>query len=112
MIKESKFCSKFMKKHFNKEPVMTKNNDEYFKSSTELWICVNIYVNDVIKVRYHCHISGKCRGSTHRDINVKSNHKIPVVFYNLQNYDSHLIMEELGKFNLKRNVIPNGVENI
>ena len=39
------------------------------------------------------------------------NHKIPVVFRNLRNYDSHLIMQELlRKFNLKMNVIPNGLE--
>ena len=38
------------------------------------------------------------------------NHKIPVVFHNLKNYDSHLIMQELGKFNFKINVTPNGLE--
>ena len=38
------------------------------------------------------------------------NHKIPIIFHNLKNYDSHLIMQELGKFNLKINVIPNGLE--
>ena len=43
----------------------------------------------------------------HCNINLKLNHKIPVVFHNLKNYDSHLIMQELGKFNLKINVIPN-----
>ena len=43
-------------------------------------------------------------------MNVKLNHIIPVVFYNLKNYDSHLIMQELGKFNLKINVISNGLE--
>ena len=32
------------------------------------------------------------------------------MFYNLKNYDSHLIMQELGKFNLKVNAIPNGLE--
>ena len=31
-------------------------------------------------------------------------------FHNLKNYDSHLIMQEIGKFNLKTNVIPNGLE--
>ena len=48
------------------------------------------------------------RGSAHRDcnINVELNHKIPVVFHNLKKYDSHLIMQEIGKFN----VIPNGLE--
>ena len=46
----------------------------------------------------------------HRDynINVKLNHKIPVVCHNLKNYDSHLIIQELGIFNL--NVIPNRLE--
>ena len=43
-------------------------------------------------------------------INVKLNHKAAVVFYNLKNYDSHIIMHELGKFNLKKNIIPNELE--
>ena len=48
----------------------------------------------------------------HRDCNsnVKLNHKIPVAFHNLNNYDSHLIMQQLGKFILKSNVILNGLE--
>ena len=51
-------------------------------------------------------------GSAQRDcnINVKLNHKIPLVFYNLTNYDSHLIMQELIKFDLKINAVPNGLE--
>ena len=48
----------------------------------------------------------------HRDsnINVKLNNKIPVVFHNLKNYDLHLIMQELGKLNLRINVVTNGLE--
>ena len=42
--------------------------------------------------------------------NVKLNHKIPAVFHKLKNYNSHLIMQELGKFNLKINVIPSRLE--
>ena len=34
----------------------------------------------------------------------------PVVFHNSKNYDSHLSMQELDKFNLKINVIANGLE--
>ena len=70
-----------------------------------------MYDNSV-KVRYHYHITGKYRDSAHRDYNINSrlNHKILVVFYNLKNYDSHLIMQELSKFNLKISVIPNGLE--
>ena len=32
--------------------------------------------------------------------------KIPVVFHNLQNYDSYLTLQEIGKYNFKINVIP------
>ena len=32
-----------------------------------------------------------------------------MVFHNLKNYDSQLIMQKLGKFNFKINVIPNGL---
>ena len=91
---------------------MTKEDNEDFENSNKCWICDNTYVDCDVKVRYHCHITGKYRGSAHIDcnINVKLNHKIPVLFHNLKNYDSHLIMQELGKFNLKINVIHNGLE--
>ena len=57
-------------------------------------------------------MTGKYRRSGHRDcnINVKLNHKIPAVYHNLKNYDSHLIMQELSKFNLKIHVMPNELE--
>ena len=44
------------------------------------------------------------------NINVKLNHKIPVVFHNLKKYDSLLVMQELVKLNLKTNVIPKRLE--
>ena len=101
-----------MKKHFNKELVMTKEDSEDFENSTKCWICDNDCIDNNVKVRDHFHITGKNLGSADRDcnINVKLNHKIPVAFHNLENYDSHLIMRELGKFNLTINVILNGLE--
>ena len=87
---------------------MTKKYNENFKNSTKCWISDNIYFDPDVKVRVPCHITRKYRGSAHRDfdINVKLNHKIPIVFRNLKNYDS----QELGKFNLKIYAIPNGLE--
>ena len=41
MIKESKHCSEVMKKHFNKEFVITKDDDEDFQNSIKYWICDN-----------------------------------------------------------------------
>ena len=112
MIEESKYCSNVMKKHFEKDFVMTKEDNEDFENSAKCWICDNGYIDVDVKVRDHCYITGKYRGSAHRDcnINVSLDHKIPVVFHNLKNYDSYLILQELGKFNLKINVISNGLE--
>ena len=89
---------------------MTKEDYQDFKNCTKCWICDNDYVDTDVKLRDH--ITRKYKGSAHRDcnINLKLNRKIPVVFYNPKNYNSHLIMQETGKFNLKTNVIPNGLE--
>ena len=51
MIKESKCYCDVIKKHFNKELVMTNENDENFKKSTKCWICDNDYVDNDAKVR-------------------------------------------------------------
>ena len=53
MIEESKYCSDMMKKHFKKELVMTKENNENFKNSTKCWICDNDYIDNDVKVRDH-----------------------------------------------------------
>ena len=88
---------------------MTKEDNEDF--ATKCWIYDNVYVDNDVKIGDHCHITGKYRGSSHRDctINVKLNHKISVVFHNLKHCESYLIIQKLGKFNLKKkkNVIPN-----
>ena len=91
---------------------MAKEGNEDFKNSTKCWICDNGYVDNDVKVRAHCHITGKYRGFAHGDCNIspKLNQKVPVVFNNLQIYDSHLIMQKLGKVNLKLDIIPNGLE--
>ena len=105
MIDVSRCCSEVMKKHFNKELVMIQEDNEDFENSTKCWTYDNYYIDGDVKVRDHCHISGKYRGFAHRDcnINVKLNQKNLVVFHKLKKYDSHVIMQELGKFNLKIN---------
>ena len=59
-----------MKKHFNKELVMVKEDDECFKISTKCCICDNVYIEGNVKVRDHCHITGKYKGSAHSDCNI------------------------------------------
>ena len=67
--------------------------------------------HDDEKVKDHCDITSKFRGAAHWscNINFKLTKKVPVIFHNLKNYDSHLIVPVLYKFNLKINVIPNGL---
>ena len=56
-----------MKKYFNKELVMTKKDNKDFENSTKCWICDNDNIDGDFKVRGHCHITRKYRGSGHRD---------------------------------------------
>ena len=94
MILESKYFGDVMKEYFNKELAITKQDDEDFENSTKCWFCDNVYVDGNVKSRVHCHMTGKYRGSAHRDCNIKVqlNQKIPIIFRNLRNYDLHLIM--------------------
>ena len=62
------------------------------------------------KVRDHCHITRKYRGSAHWSCNLKLTEKVIVIFHNFGGYDSHLIMPEIGNFHIKVNFIPNGLE--
>jgi len=129
MLEEVKYCKKVMKKEFNKPLKMMKKDEEEFKKANECYICNKKYTNEDIKVRDHCHITGKYRGSAHQECNLKfkikpEEIKIPVIFHNLRGYDSHFIMQEIGAIlknhaykNKKReekqmniNAIPNNME--
>ena len=101
-----------MKKQFNKNLIMSEEEEYLFQQSNSCWICKKIIIDDNEKIRDHCHITSKFRGAAHWDcnINFQLTKRIPVIFQNLKDYDSHLIFSVLHKFNLKINVIPNGLE--
>ena len=73
---------------------MSKEDNEDFENCTKCWIFDNDYIEGDVKVKDHCHMTGKYRVSAHRDcnINIELNHEAPAVFHNLKNYDSHLFM--------------------
>jgi len=50
-----------------------------------------------LKVRDHCHLTGKFRGAAHRICNLKYRVPkfFPVLFHNLSGYDSHLFVKKL-----------------
>ena len=128
MLDEVKYCKKVIKQHFNKPLIMTKEDEKQFKKAEECHICNKKYTNQDIRVRDHCHITGKYRGSAHQDCNLQlrlnpDKIKIPVIFHNLRGYDSHFIMQEIGqivkdysyikdgkKCQMNINAIPNNME--
>ena len=68
---ESKCCSELMKKQFNENLVITKNDHEDFKNSNKCWICEKAYVQGDVKVKDHCHITVKYRDSAHSNCSIK-----------------------------------------
>ena len=48
-----------IKKHFNKDLVMTKKDNEDFMNSIKCCFCYNAYVKSDVKVRDNCHVTGK-----------------------------------------------------
>ena len=129
MLDEVKCCKKILKQQFNKPLRMTKEDEIEFKKANECHICNNKYTDEDIRVRDHCHITGKYRGSAHQECNLKlrvnpEEVKIPVIFHNLRGYDSHFIMQEIGaivkdyeyknkkgkKCQMNINAIPNNME--
>ena len=67
---------------------------------------------EIFKVRDHCHITGKYRGAAHNECNLKCRKPLilPLVFHNLQGYDSHLFIKELAKVSGDLSCIPSTEE--
>ena len=91
---------------------MSGENEERFQLSNKCWMCNKLFDARDNKVRDHCHVTGKYRGSAHwsLNINLRLARKVSVIFHNLRGYDSHLIMQEIVKFDKKISVILNGLE--
>ena len=66
ILKEYKYCKKVMKKHFNKNLIMSEEEEKQFQSSNISWICEKLIDDDNEKVRDHCHVTGKFRGAAHQ----------------------------------------------
>ena len=101
-----------IKKHFNENLIMSAEEEEKFQFSNSCWICDKLFDVEDGKVRDHCHITGKYRGTSHWscNVNLKLSKTVSVIFRNLRGYDSHLIMKEISKFDVKLSVRPNGLE--
>ncbi|CAB4009275.1 Gastrula zinc finger [Paramuricea clavata] len=110
VLKEFFRCREMVNNIFKKKMVITPKQEFEFQAARNCSICGNDLGED--RVRDHDHVTGMYRGAAHNICNLKYRitWKIPVVFHNLRGYDSHLIMQEIGKFKMDVNVIPNNME--
>ena len=88
MLEEVEYCKAAIKKHFNKLLVMTEVDEQHFKTMDGCHICCEKYTDKDVRIRDHCHITEKFRGSAHQECNLKlrikpEDIKIPVIFHNL-----------------------------
>ena len=91
-----------MNKPFNKNLIMSKEEEHLFQKSNSCWICKKLIDNDEEKLRHHCHVTGKLRGVAHWDCSCNLSK-----FERLQ---QSFNFYELDKFDVKICIIPNGLE--
>ena len=69
ILKEYKYCKNIIKKHLNKNLIMSE--EEYLlQQSSSCWISRKIINDDDEKVRNHCHVKGKFREAAHWSCNI------------------------------------------
>ena len=84
---------------------LTTKEEIYHNRQKICYICKKEFNNNdnndkkQLKVRDHCHYTGKYRGAAHNICNLryKVPKEIPVVFHNGSTYDYHFIIKELAK---------------
>ena len=104
----------YRKYYLNPKPLkLTPEEEKDFKSAKVCHICEQellVYekTGEIFKVRDHCHLTGKYRGAAHNECNLKCRKPLilPVVFHNLQGYDSHLFIKQLAKVSGDLSCIP------
>ena len=104
ILDEFKYCKNVIKNHFNKNLVISMEEEELFQKSNKCWICDKLFELMDEKVRDHCHVTGKFRGAAHFSCNAnfKITKNVPVIFHNLKGYDGH--------FDVNIDVIPYGLD--
>ena len=111
VFNQKKQTKEISSNHFNKELIMTPQDEEIYNNSPICWICNEELNTD--KLRDHCHITSKFRGAAHNQCNLKLKipKKLPIIFHDLQGYGRHIIFKELNNFDVAIDVIHKTTEN-
>ena len=87
------FFFKITKKDIN----MLEEDEEEYRNNNFCRFCEQII--ESVKVRDHCHLTGKYRGPAHSKCNFnvtqKQSNFIPFIFHNFSNYDCHMFFKKL-----------------
>ena len=90
--------------------IYTKENKKDFENAKVCYACeepFSGYIKDLIKCRDHDHFAGEYRGAAHNMCNLmRAPNFIPVFFHNLEGYDSHILIKNLGVSEGNINCIP------
>ena len=117
---EVKYCVKIATMLTDKYSKVENLDIESKFETKDCVVCGEIFKKQENRGTWFCQFTGKCKGTAHRScisktwINPKKL-KVPIIFHNLKGYDSHFIMQEIGKFVEKQkqmsiNVIPNNMK--
>ena len=95
---------------FPKKMIFTREDKVVYEATTTCHICEGAEGefrkedDNYVKVRDHCHLTGKFRGAAHSKCNLEYRVPkfFPVLFHNLSGYDCHLFIKKL------RSVVDNG----
>ena len=70
ILEEYDYCKNMIKNYFNKNLVMSAEEEEGFQLINNFWICDKLFDVEDDKVRDHCHVTGKYRGAAHWSCNI------------------------------------------
>ena len=97
-------------------PVQNLTNEELdFHETSPCCICGDSFNPYEARVIEHCHLSGKYRGPAHNSCNLnlsiyKDTFKVPILFHNGKQYDFHLLVPEMSKYDKNINVLPKSMD--
>ena len=69
-----------------------------YENATECYVCNGEFTPENHRVKDHCYYTGVYRGAAHNTCNLRMKQPkfIPVLFHNLEGYDAHLFIKNLG----------------
>ena len=90
--------------------IISQDEKILFEEAKICHICETELLKD--KVRDHCHFTGQYRGAAHNkcNLNCRKPRVLPVIFHNLQGYDAHLFIKQLGSLQGELSCIPSTEE--